>query len=350
MPRLTCGCLAVVAIVALAATSVMSSEISESNRYHDKVAGFSLGLPPGWIGVPRKGEEVLAVPSPRRQENGLPEAVVSVRITKSAPEANLDAFYDREVAALEKERPDVKKPDTGPIRIDGENGKYLVFSYTENGVAIKGVSVFLTGGPKEFLITCTTLAPAYGVYESTFEKITQSFQFLPRGAARSATTTYANAVYGFSVAFPSNWTISEPGKDTAVSATSPLEDNKDRFAERVDIIVREQPVTVDLDRTVKSIVDALEKESDARIIETESVALGGRSAKRVVYTATFGADRLKNTAYIAQAGSLRYVITCSCAEDEFEKRKPVFDAVMESFRFDGGAGDKQGAKSPKSSK
>jgi len=350
MPRLTGGCLAAVVLASLAAASALSSEISESNRYHDKTAGFSVGLPPGWIGVPGKGENVLAVPSPRKQENGLPEAVVAIRVTRSAAEANLDTFYNREVAALEEERPGVKRPDTGAIKIDGEPGKYVVFSYTESGVAVKGVSVFVTRGAKEFLITCTALAPLYSVYESTFEKITQSFQFLPRGAVKSATTTYSNAVYGFSVAFPSDWTVSEPGEGAAVRATSPLEDNKDTFPERVDIIVHEQPASVDLDRAAKDTVDALRKESDARIVETESVAVGGRSAKRIVYTATFGSDRLKNTAYIAKAGPLRYVITCSCAEDKYDKYKPVFDAIMESFRFDGGASEKQGATSAKNAK
>jgi len=335
MTRALGGFVVVAMLLLLCPALAFAADADRTARYVDREQGFSITLPQGWTGIPAKQQGVaLLAASPKKRENGMPEVSLTVSISKFDTKADLDAVYNEVAASLPKQVQNFQQVDAGAITVGGEPGKYLIYTCSAAGTAMKGVSVFVVKGNRAASICCITTPEFYDGYESAFEETTGSFKFETQAAPKPGASNYTSPDSGFSITFPDGWTVSEPGvSGILVQAMSSLENAQDKFGESINVVATALSGPQDLDPVAREYVGALPKQLNAQQVGISSLKIGGRDARSIVFLASVGGMKLKDISYITCSGPKAYIITCSSEADKFEKYKPVFEKAIGTVKF-----------------
>ena len=98
--------------------------------------------------------------------------------------------------------------------------------------------------------------------------------------------TYKNSEYGFSMQYPSDWTLTENQNGTAVAFWSPKQNELDFFSENVNVVVQHvPPELLRLDTYSKKAIEQLVSvfKQNVEMLEADYTLLSGKKAFKIVY-------------------------------------------------------------------
>lgn len=158
--------------------------------------------------------------------------------------------------------------------------------------------------------------------------------------------TYTNAALDLSVQYPPAWGVMELKNNRQANASevvpviiSPLEDQSDKFQERMRIGVQNLVPTMTLEDFTKSNLDSYKDLSDTiKILESEPTTLGGQPAHKIVYTDDSQKDvKLKYIqVWTVVNNSKAYVVTFASEESKYKDYLSDAQNILSSFKITGG--------------
>lgn len=147
--------------------------------------------------------------------------------------------------------------------------------------------------------------------------------------------SYTNADSGFSIVFPSDWSVTEgtDGDKNTVTAKSASEGAGDAFLENIEVVIEELVLAFDLEEYTDSVITQLSTDlSEFTEVERQETKIGSLTVKRIVYTHNSGGTPLKSVTYVVAGELLKgYTITGTAETSKFASFESDFDAAAESF-------------------
>lgn len=147
---------------------------------------------------------------------------------------------------------------------------------------------------------------------------------------------YYNQEAGFSIVFPSDWKLQEKFMGTTVLGLRPAVQG-DVFAENVNVVEEALSDEIQtLDVYVARATPFLEKMlTDFKSGPSASAMLSGEEARRLEYTHRMGGKLpLKVLAYVGIKKRKAYIVTCTAVPEKFNTYLPVFEQIVQSFRYE----------------
>jgi serine/threonine-protein kinase len=139
---------------------------------------------------------------------------------------------------------------------------------------------------------------------------------------------------GYSIQFPKEWEVMKGVMGTDVVALAPSKDPEDLFRENVNIIFAnlDSPISRKdyYDYNLKSLSQLL---TDFDLEENLDVQLDGMEAKKIVFTHTLGVVNAKVMQFLMIDGQKAYVLTFTADPLDFDKYRPKFEEIANSFKF-----------------
>jgi hypothetical protein len=159
------------------------------------------------------------------------------------------------------------------------------------------------------------------------------------GSSNKEQWQYINdSVYHFTIAYPTSWTLKQPGTNTRFFFTSPLETANDIFRENLNCIARKLDIpgfsVFTAEQTIKERLN--ESIKDFKLISTLKSKWFGADALELIYTRTSESDGvkylLKIYQKIAAIGDVMYTFTYTAEEKQYTVFDPTIKKIMESFK------------------
>ena len=295
--------------------------------------GFSITFPADWEIKPNPPTIVTALrpaaPGDTFRENV--NVVVEALPKPMTPRQYLDAA----IALMKKSLPDFAEIDRDKAALQVADAGYVIYTYKMGPMQVKNVAYVIPRGLSCFVITCTATPDTFLEYWGDFEDIALSFKLDP-SVSISPDGLYSNREKGFSIKFPADWAVTTSEvASAAVVALRPVAAGDATFRENVNIVVKDcgSPITVD------EYNDATWKYAAARLpgfrqIESGKATIGDADARFLGYSWTPVAGKAgKNLAYVLTKGLRAYVITCTATPETFDKYRPAFEEIANSFKM-----------------
>jgi len=157
-------------------------------QYTNTTHGFSITLPTNWDGLVTGERTPLLI-----IKNPVGESLIYVYIYVSRIfEETIAKDYALDVADIWSEEPGYKIVSQSDVNLGEDTQGYeVVFTYNENGFAIKRKVVSVIRGTQAFIVIPYTLTSTYDSKRSTIEQLTNSFTLVePRPFGVSRQTSY----------------------------------------------------------------------------------------------------------------------------------------------------------------
>lgn len=150
---------------------------NDPSRYYSAWNGFSIKFPEGWEQQEgQMGAAVIAL-SPQSSPRDLFRENVNVVIARLPRKMTSQEYLDHELSQMKLVLSDYKLSRTGDARLDGRDGKYIVFYHKMGRLRFKVLTYAVTKGKKAYIITCTSNTKTFNKYKPEFEEIADSFKF-----------------------------------------------------------------------------------------------------------------------------------------------------------------------------
>ncbi|WP_019508762.1 serine/threonine-protein kinase [Pleurocapsa sp. PCC 7319] len=144
---------------------------------------------------------------------------------------------------------------------------------------------------------------------------------------------YENPSQGFRVNYPEVW--SKQNRDdffaTGVVFFSPLEDDSDRFKERVSVLVENLSSEMSLAQYTDESIAEIKRLSDPKVGAAQSIILGQSEARQVVYHGEENGNRVQRMQTWSVKNKQAYVITYTAKPDSYDSYLPTVEKMIESF-------------------
>ena len=138
----------------------------------------------------------------------------------------------------------------------------------------------------------------------------------------------------FHLKYPENWLPDTSGKmGTRLFVFSPLENEEDKFAENINVIIQElSGKDIDLIAYKKlTETQITEYATDPEMYESTIINSGKGEYYKVSYAMTQGKLRLKIISYCLIKNQKAYLITFGSEVDKYEKYKTISEEILNSF-------------------
>lgn len=140
---------------------------------------------------------------------------------------------------------------------------------------------------------------------------------------------------GFAITFPVGWTVTGPTDGgPAVQAVSPIEPDE-QFPIAVNVTFEEVPADWTLERYVKTNLEqAAEAFDEFEVLEQREDALDERPAAWIVCNHRHADLPVRSIFLIQLDGKGRgYVVTGASVREVAERKRPVLEAILRTFRM-----------------
>ena len=145
--------------------------------------------------------------------------------------------------------------------------------------------------------------------------------------------TLSNTEPGFSIDYPKAW--SKQNRDDMFSRgavfLSPLENDTDKFREKVSILVEDLSADMSLAEYTRSSVAQIKQLSDPNVAPAQTVNLGKETARRVVYNGLEDGNWVRRMQTWTVVGDRAYVITYTAQPESYDSYLPTVEKMIESF-------------------
>jgi PsbP len=152
--------------------------------------------------------------------------------------------------------------------------------------------------------------------------------------ARDTADYYISKSNGFSIMKPKGWDVKENySASIPVFFISKIEGPSDRFTENINIAV-ERVGSYGLNAYYDASIANLKKGlTDANIIgDVVDGETNGVKYKKVIFEYSYEGTPIKALDYIIVSNERGYVITCASAPKSFDKFKPKFEEIANTFK------------------
>jgi uncharacterized protein YcfL len=144
---------------------------------------------------------------------------------------------------------------------------------------------------------------------------------------------YENADKGISVQYPDSWTMQDNVQGAVAAFLSPVEDDKDRFQDNVNIATQDlqgQDINIEqyTELTKQQIPTII---TDATIISSESVTVNGSEMQKLVYTGTQGDFKLKWHQIFTIKDGQAYILTYTSEENKYDNYVKEMEEMSETL-------------------
>ena len=141
----------------------------------------------------------------------------------------------------------------------------------------------------------------------------------------------------FSIGFPESWEVIEGVMGRDMVALAPAVDPDDLFLENVNIIYAKLDAPITEEDYYKFNMQSLQKLLiDYDLEESSDVQLGGRDARKIVFTHTMGVVNAKVLQYLMLIDGQAYVLTFTADPLDFDKYLQQFERIANSFVINSG--------------
>lgn len=141
---------------------------------------------------------------------------------------------------------------------------------------------------------------------------------------------------GYQIQYPSDWTLSQNGEmGTKFVLMSPRDDENDAFSENVNLIAQDlggQKISMD-DYVALSQKQIETLITDSEILSSERLSIDEGECHKIIYSGKTGKLSLKFEQYYLIIKGKAYVLTLTCAQEDFDRFQKVGEAILKSFKI-----------------
>lgn len=153
--------------------------VPEGARYYNEEAGFSIVFPADWEIEEHPGSawKVVTASSPAETPDDPFRANLLVAVDELALGRDLEDYFIANVGGMEVLLDDFRLHESGEATIDGEDAKWVIVSWSEPGLKLKGLGYLLVKGRRGYGLFSGAEFDKFPEYRGTFEQIAESFRF-----------------------------------------------------------------------------------------------------------------------------------------------------------------------------
>jgi hypothetical protein len=167
------GAAAVLAAIGLAGCG---PEAPKSETYASQSQGFSVTFPPDWAKTGGGAGMNLALRPPDQAEGEAFRDVLFVHVERLTDAMPLDDFFAVKSALGKKAMPDYKEIEKGAVKLNGQDARRLVWSYTDGETPVQTMAYFLVSGSRGYMIAGSAQAERFAQRKAAFEGILATFK------------------------------------------------------------------------------------------------------------------------------------------------------------------------------
>ena len=144
---------------------------------------------------------------------------------------------------------------------------------------------------------------------------------------------YENSSQGFRVNYPEVWSKQNRDDFFAIGGVffSPLEDDSDKFKERVSVLVENLSNNMSLAQYTNESIAEIKRLSDPDVGEAQAINLGENEARQVVYRGEENGKPVQRMQTWSVKNNQAYVITYTAKPDSYDNYLPTVEKMIESF-------------------
>ena len=159
--------------------------------------------------------------------------------------------------------------------------------------------------------------------------------FSQRETAPEIMQPFENQEQGFRIDYPEVWTQESRDGIFARGAvfSSPLEDASDKFQEQISVSVEDLPSNMSLAEYTDESLAQIEKLSDPNVAPPQTVNLGDKTARRVIYNGLEDGNWVRRMQTWSVVGDRAYVITYTALPENYDSYLPTVEKMIESFEI-----------------
>jgi hypothetical protein len=141
--------------------------------------------------------------------------------------------------------------------------------------------------------------------------------------------TYSNAQKGITLQLPANW-IKKEVPETVFFFKRPKEEAGQTFAENISLITN-PPDDLSLEEYATVARNKLREQiAGFHEVKFDYIKINKRQFFRIIYSFTYGSNKMKDIYYVTMKDGCTYDFTCSALETTFKRFFPVFEKIMHS--------------------
>lgn len=165
--------------------------------------------------------------------------------------------------------------------------------------------------------------------------ISGTWLLLPKNSSKkdAKLSLYENAEQKFKLNYPETW-LKKNRDDffaTGVDFFFPLENDSDKFKERVSVLVENLSANTSLEQYTDESIAEIKRLSDSALETAETTKLGNSEAKQVVYKGNENGNPVKKMETWSVQNNQAYVITYTAQANSYEKYLPTVQTMLKSF-------------------
>jgi len=136
--------------------------------------------------------------------------------------------------------------------------------------------------------------------------------------------------------YPQSWVVAKSqANDTIVAVADPKSVNPQTGYAQTLVVIQKKSLEGSLDYMYSQNYATLFNNSSYQRVSEGNITIGSMQALENTYIVTEGDVKKKQMAIWIQRGEEVYVILCSALASDFDKEKPNFDIIINSFKFIG---------------
>lgn len=154
-------------------------QTTASARYYNTTEGYSIEFPPGWTKVETtfNGMKLIAAVSAPDSAGDKFAENIGVAVQDLPLALNSEEYLGLMKAGLKATTTDFKEIERSSFKLDGKDGKKLVFSYTLNGQTLEDAVYEVVNGLKAYVIVGAAQSEQYSKYSGAFDTSAGTFKF-----------------------------------------------------------------------------------------------------------------------------------------------------------------------------
>ncbi len=181
-------------------------------------------------------------------------------------------------------------------------------------------------GKHLFMVEQTGVGPDMGGFAPVFDRIIEGMVPLREIYPES----YQHE--RFCLQFPSSWSVKRGLPGTAVAVISPKSDSRDKFRERVTVGFEAPPGGMGFQEySNRNFEVLLTRLRGARKIKEGEIKLPVGTARELELSHTGSGERTTLRVVMFQSGGLYFNMICSGQEPDYQRFRPMFDGILNSF-------------------
>jgi serine/threonine-protein kinase len=161
--------------------------------------------------------------------------------------------------------------------------------------------------------------------------------FLSNIFFREKFLVYKNPRYGIKIDYPANWKLEEINIFFEKGAVfhSPLQNNSDRFHEKVSVLVKDVPSSsISLAEYTDLSIQDIKASSKMSSLETQKTSLANHKAMKVIYSYQEGKNEMERMKIWTLTNQRAYVITYTAEKQYYRQFLHTAEDMIESFEIE----------------